>query len=542
VDAALFAVILLSHLPLLLVHFRRLFLYEHYHFFPFVIAAFAYFTWQRWPARDSCNSIGTPKLESALVIAGFAFLAASTLAWSSWLTAVGAILTIGATLLHFGGRRAMPQLLSAWLLLWFMIPIPFRWDVRLIFELQTVASTAASYVLDFLGVNHLLAGHVLEIPHQQFLVEEACSGIHSLFALLAFGAILMVIWRRPWLHSALLLVSAAFWATSINVIRVVSVVAAFDWTGTNLSAGWKHELLGLALFGLAIVMLLSTDRLLLFLFDGPEPDDADLYANAESTFDRVSASSVVTPTDANPSPPTSKRNRRFFTSWPMAGLFGVLGLFQVLALCVRADALHVVGEATVRLDNAFQAGTLPQQLNGWQQITFKSDTRKMTDRLGKSFSAWTYRSDDATALVQINYPFLGWHHLPACYQAQGWQIESIDTTTVASKSGPEIDVWRLSLNRPSGETMQVRFSQFDSRGQPVRPNAWQLSSLRKTFQHNPFTRLSVSGAGNSTYQVTMHLTGSHRFSESQHKQLTQDFLACRERLLETILKKLHDDE
>ena len=74
-------------------------------------------------------------------------------------------------------------------MLWLLVPLPFRWDVRLVFALQDWSSRAASLMLDFWGVDHLLAGHILELPHQQFLVEEACSGIQSLFSLLAFAAI-----------------------------------------------------------------------------------------------------------------------------------------------------------------------------------------------------------------------------------------------------------------------------------------------------------------------------------------------------------------
>ena len=67
--------------------------------------------------------------------------------------------------------------------------------------------------------NHVLAGYVIDISGHQFVVEEACRGVQTLFALVAMAAILAVRLRRPLVHGALLVASAVFWAIAVNVIR-----------------------------------------------------------------------------------------------------------------------------------------------------------------------------------------------------------------------------------------------------------------------------------------------------------------------------------
>ncbi len=554
VDAVAFAVIASCHAPLLLAHFRRLWLYEQYHYVPFVIAAFAYFVWQRWDKSQLMHSAAVPRTSLALLVTGLLTLTLSLLVWSSWLAAIAAILTIGAALLHFGGRRMVSQLFSVWLLLWFLVPLPFRWDVRLIFELQTIASSMASYALDFLLVDHLLAGHVLEIPRHKFLVEEACSGIHSLFALLAFAAMLMIGSRRGWVHSILLLATAVFWATSINVVRVTSVVAFFVWFDFDVATGWKHTLLGLSLFGVAILMLLSMDRLLLFFFGRPDKTHSfygDYYDDAEpiqtvtdSVSDRSPEGSASSSDSSNvASDRSGGMNWRKGTPAVMVccGLFGLVGLGQIAGVAMRFDALRVVGEANGKLNNAFQEGTLPAHIESWKRVTFKSEEREMTNSLGASFASWTYQSDTTEATVTINYPFVGWHHLPACYEAQGWQVESTKMIAVASESEPDVEVWLLALGRPSGARMYVRFSQFDADGQPVRPAGWQLTSLRRALRHNPFGRRRAVSSDTSTYQVVMQVVTLNQSSAPSPEALTENFLLARKNLVETITQRLHND-
>ena len=60
-------------------------------------------------------------------------------------------------------------------------------------------------LLDLVPVAHVMSGHVIEVSGKRLLVEEACSGVHSLFSVLT-SAFFFLLWTRcPPIRSALVL-------------------------------------------------------------------------------------------------------------------------------------------------------------------------------------------------------------------------------------------------------------------------------------------------------------------------------------------------
>jgi exosortase/archaeosortase family protein len=133
-------------------------------------------------------------------------------------------------------------------------------------------------VLDVVGVRHLPQGNVIELPGHRLFVDEACSGVNSLFVLFAATAVFVVAARRPLVWSALLLATSAFWAAVANTARVTTIAIAQTRYDLDLSSGWQHQTLGFTTVGLAMLMLVSTDRVLAFLLQ-PIPHDEGGRAN-----------------------------------------------------------------------------------------------------------------------------------------------------------------------------------------------------------------------------------------------------------------------
>ena len=128
-----------------------------------------------------------------------------------------------ALLYAVGGARLFRAALPAWLLLWLIIPPPFELDRQLILWLQSLTTRWASAVLDFLGQYHVLAGNVVEIGGRRLFVEEACSGVNSLFSAAACTLFFVFLVRRPPLHAALLLAASVGWVLAANVVRVAGI-------------------------------------------------------------------------------------------------------------------------------------------------------------------------------------------------------------------------------------------------------------------------------------------------------------------------------
>ena len=140
-----------------------------------------------------------------------------------------------------GAARLLRALLPAWALLGLVIPPPFGLDLKLVTLLQTVTGRAGSLALDTLGVFHVMEGNVVCVPGREFMVEEACSGIHSLYVVLA-STFFFVLWARRTLPSAVLLILAGFaWVMLANITRVVTVAYLGTRWGIDVGDGWRHQ-------------------------------------------------------------------------------------------------------------------------------------------------------------------------------------------------------------------------------------------------------------------------------------------------------------
>src|SRR5262249_45473600 len=121
----------------------------------------------------------------AFVGLSWLLLAAAVLLDVPRLAGIGGLLLLAAAPLGLGGWPLLRALLPALVYLLLVIPPPFGLDRLLITKLQLLTAKASSRVLDYFGVYHNMDGTVVETAGKRYMVEEACSGIHSLFSILA---------------------------------------------------------------------------------------------------------------------------------------------------------------------------------------------------------------------------------------------------------------------------------------------------------------------------------------------------------------------
>ena len=270
--------LLLGLTPLLIVHVRQMWSQSHYQYFPFVLAAVAWFLWSRW--KEGAGTVG-PRAgaawgaEVAVAAVSLGALGLGVLLYNPWLSACSAILSVAVGFLMLSRLRRIRGLWGIWCLLWLCVPLPLGFGSGLTASLQLTSSRLSSELLDLIGVNHLMSGNVLQLPGQQLFVDEACSGIVSVLAVVACAAMFAVWARRPLLHALLLIVSGIGWAVVMNVVRICTIAFALDRFEIDLSHGTPHEVLGLVVFCLTFLAVVSTDQLLTFVLE-PVPV-TDLY-------------------------------------------------------------------------------------------------------------------------------------------------------------------------------------------------------------------------------------------------------------------------
>lgn len=129
--------ILICFLPLLILYFRHLWMYEHYRYFPLLLIAFPIVIAQIRVTDPAPREVGH-RWELYLVLAGLVTLALAVLNWSPTLAAIAFAVTCGGVLRHYYQSGHLSRFFSSWIVLLFLIKLPWNIDVDLVFWLSTL--------------------------------------------------------------------------------------------------------------------------------------------------------------------------------------------------------------------------------------------------------------------------------------------------------------------------------------------------------------------------------------------------------------------
>jgi exosortase len=508
------ALIAASFVPILVLFGLGLWSRPHYQFFPLLVPGAVALGWRSW-RRPEPMEPGSAAVAWSAAALGWILLATGVALVTPWFAALGALTALLGAAYAVGGGRLTRAVLPAWGLLWLAIPAPRGFDTAMIVGLQDLVSRWSSTTLDVLGVYHVMDGNVVEVGGRELLVDQACSGIYSLFALLA-GTVFYVLWARTWPPRAVALaVSSVFWVLFGNVLRIVAVVVLSTQWGVEVASGWRHELLGLATFGLMLGLVLSTDRLMAsvgLLVAGVrarssrqgrrrrrEEEEREGAAASRSLLQaadpgssrlggpRLEAGSSVAsepwamagvmgvvgqgPARGRAAPPEIRRT--WVGSWAAAAAFGVLLLPQAILPGVSwGDLLsnRIFEERFAAVD----ARVMPERLGAYQRIGFQADHRDWDNSWGEYSRVWSYRGPARAAAVSIDYSFVGWHDLTACYRSRGWRLTSMRVEEApgrpgdagASGSGSVVVAEFVNIEGRSG---YLAYALYDRRGRPLDP-------------------------------------------------------------------------
>ena len=150
----------------------------------------------------------------------------------------------------------------------FMIPLPAIVMNAIAFPLQLFAAQSATFCMQVAGIPVLREGNTIVLTNTTLEVVEACSGIRSLQALLALGAVYGYFTQKAvWKRWALLLLSIPI-AIAANAFRVAGTGFLAHFVGPETAQGFYHSFAGWIVFGVAFVLMLGAGTLLGRLPDG----------------------------------------------------------------------------------------------------------------------------------------------------------------------------------------------------------------------------------------------------------------------------------
>ena len=176
---------------------------------------------------------------------------------------VGFVGTLIALTGCFFGNRTMRRVLFPCLFLLFCIPLHSFLDVITI-HLRMFAVSVSYGVLRGCGVDIVREGTMLMSPTGAFAIDvaEPCSGMRSLFAMMALTAGYGYFTLPTWPRRGLLFVLSLPIAIIGNVVRILSIVVVGLTCSAGLATGFYHDYSGYVVFLTAVALMVTAGKVI----------------------------------------------------------------------------------------------------------------------------------------------------------------------------------------------------------------------------------------------------------------------------------------
>ena len=207
-----------------------------------VLPAAAYMAWAKRgqlklvPTRPSAWGVG-------LIICGALQAGLGLLAHWVWVSRAAFLVSLVGCIALVYGWRMVQELVYPLCTLILMIAPPTFVFARLTLKLQLLASQLGEQCLQSLGYSVFRDGNILEMVGLRLSVEEACSGIRSLMAILFLAVLYNYFFvQGKWMRTLILIVSVPI-AILGNAARIVATGMAGQYDH-SLAMGTAHETFG----------------------------------------------------------------------------------------------------------------------------------------------------------------------------------------------------------------------------------------------------------------------------------------------------------
>jgi exosortase D (VPLPA-CTERM-specific) len=185
------------------------------------------------------------------------------------------IAIIGATIAFLGWRVAK-ILWFPFLYLFFMIPLPDFFLVKLSGGMQLLSSSIGVWFIRLFDLSVFLDGNVIDLGDFKMQVVEACNGLRYLFPLMSFGFLIAYLYQGPGWQRALVFLSTIPLTILMNSIRIGLIGVLYAYYGVNAATGFLHDFEGWAVFIVCITILLIEVKLLSLMVLG-RPRITDMF-------------------------------------------------------------------------------------------------------------------------------------------------------------------------------------------------------------------------------------------------------------------------
>jgi exosortase len=200
--------------------------------------------------REHCEPVGL-----LLVALSIVMRIVGRLMYMDFLDGYSLIPLLAGLVWFLCGLPALKWSAPAIAFLFLLVPLPYRFETGLSWELQGVATGLSTAFLRVLGLPAISEGHTIWLGENRLMVAEACSGMRIFVGLIALAAFWAATVKRCWLDRFILLGAAIPLALLVNALRITITGVLYGWFSSENARQIIHDWSGFLMIPLAAALL-----------------------------------------------------------------------------------------------------------------------------------------------------------------------------------------------------------------------------------------------------------------------------------------------
>jgi exosortase len=199
--------------------------------------------------------IRTSKLGAVILLISIAIYLVSYAGDVSVLARAMMVISLTGLILYNFGASVYRLIAFPLTFLVFMVPLPDSVVGLVSNPLQRFATDVSAALISLARIPVYQEGNMLYFVQTKLEVAEACSGLHSLVALLVLGFLFLHLSRMDLKGKAILIASTVPIALITNIVRVTGTGILAHFYGAKMARGFLHDFSGIAVFAFGFGML-----------------------------------------------------------------------------------------------------------------------------------------------------------------------------------------------------------------------------------------------------------------------------------------------
>ncbi|MFB3908275.1 MAG: exosortase/archaeosortase family protein [Candidatus Eisenbacteria bacterium] len=260
VRLALIAAIVVAYVPVLFELGRDWLRDPNYHHGILIPLISGYLIWKHKKALNTLSARPAWFGLAGLLISA-ALLLLGSAASEVFTQRVSLVLLLASLAIYLFGWRHLRLVGFPIAFLLLAIPLPYVIYYGLTAPMQAFAARCALAGLHLVGIPAVNQGNIIHLPEASLEVVEACSGIRSLYAFLAVGALLASSARMSAGWRVALFLTTIPVAIAGNALRVWGSGVQTWLFGPKATQGTLHEIFGLLVFAISLAVFLLIKKL-----------------------------------------------------------------------------------------------------------------------------------------------------------------------------------------------------------------------------------------------------------------------------------------